>query len=104
MKKSSLVVLAGASAMLWAQSRVPSGFEAWPVSIETRIYAGSFSRSPEERAIKLTGCRNEFLSAQLAARRGQRIGVGQVIGAEHVQAVGRLHRDGRGDPWHPGTR
>ena len=56
------------SAILLAQSPVPSGFEAWPVPIEKRVFAGSFSRSPGERAIKLAGCRNEFLSAQLAAR------------------------------------
>ncbi len=68
MRKSFLFVLSCVSAPLWGQSRLPAGFEAWPVSIETRIFAGSFSRSPEDRAIKLAGCRNEFLSAQVAAR------------------------------------
>src|SRR5512147_2780638 len=56
------------STILLAQSPVPNGFEAWPVPIEKRVFAGSFSRSPGERAIKLAGCRNEFLSAQLAVR------------------------------------
>ncbi len=56
------------SASLLAQSQVPAGFEAWTVSIEKRVYAGSFSRQPGERTIKLTGCRNEFLTAQLACR------------------------------------
>ena len=56
------------SASLLAQSQVPAGFEAWTVSIEKRVYAGSFSRQPGERTVKLTGCRNEFLTAQLACR------------------------------------
>ena len=51
-----------------SQSMTPSGFEAWPVSIEKRISPGSFSRDLTNRTIKLVGCRNEFVSAQLASR------------------------------------
>jgi hypothetical protein len=51
-----------------AQTRVPSGFEAWPMPIEKRVFADSFTRSPDDRDIQLVGCRNEYLSAQLACR------------------------------------
>jgi len=51
-----------------AQSLIPSGFEAWSVAIEKRIFPGSFNRESGKRLIKLTGCRNEFVSAQLATR------------------------------------
>jgi hypothetical protein len=51
-----------------SQSLVPSGFEAWPVPIEKRVFPGSFSRESGSRTIKLVGCRNEVVSAQLASR------------------------------------
>jgi hypothetical protein len=51
-----------------AQSLTPSGFEAWLVSIEKRIFSGNFTRDAENRTIKLVGCRNEYVSAQISCR------------------------------------
>ncbi len=50
------------------QSLTSSGFEAWPVAIEKRIFPGSFSRDSGNHTIKLAGCRNEYISSQLASR------------------------------------
>jgi hypothetical protein len=52
----------------FGQSLTPSGFEAWWVPIEKRIFAGSFSREAVSHTLSLTGCRNEYLSAQIAVR------------------------------------
>jgi hypothetical protein len=59
--------------LLFAQTQVaevPTGkaLEVWKVPIEMRVFAGSFSRALEQPEIRLAGCRNEALSAQLAAR------------------------------------
>ena len=42
---------------LRGQSLTSSGFEAWPVAIEKRIFPGSYSRDSANHSIKLTGCR-----------------------------------------------
>src|SRR6266480_6780519 len=63
-----LLILLGCSWNALAQSLIPSGFEAWPVPIEKRISPGSFTRDLANRTIKLVGCHNEFVSAQLASR------------------------------------
>ena len=64
----SLVVAIVFSFCALAQTRVPKDFEVWRAPIEKRISAGSFSRNPTNRTIQLAGCRNEYLSAQLACR------------------------------------
>jgi Domain of unknown function (DUF4091)/Family of unknown function (DUF6067) len=63
-----LVALLCCSYNALAQSLTPAGFEAWPVPIEKRIFSGSFTRNAANRTIKLVGCRNEYVSAQIACR------------------------------------
>jgi len=51
-----------------AQNTIPSGFEAWVMPIEKRVFAGSFTRRTGPEVIQATGLRNEFVSIQLACR------------------------------------
>jgi hypothetical protein len=51
-----------------AQSLAPSGFEAWPVPIEKRVFPGSFSRKAASRAIRLVVAATK--SFQLSSRHG----------------------------------
>ena len=50
------------------QSIAAKGLEAWPVPIEQRIFAGSFAREGGPAELRLVGCRNEYVSGQLAVR------------------------------------
>jgi Glycoside hydrolase 123, catalytic domain/Glycoside hydrolase 123 N-terminal domain len=66
--KTLLLVLLCVPWSAISQSLIPSGFEAWPVPIEKRVFPGSFSRETANRVVRLVGCRNEVVSAQFATR------------------------------------
>ena len=72
MLRLSFLVLCGLAVLISCSGagpeRAASVFEAWVTPIEVRVYRGAFSRTPEDRAIRLEALAGEYASAQVVVR------------------------------------